>query len=101
MADYIDREELIKAIMNDEMLLDTYGTADRWEETIAKINSMPSVDAVEQKHGHWELAYVMSDNDHREFCSNCHYLRFRNNSADWRYCPYCGSKMDEVTEDDG
>ena len=47
MADYIDREELIKAIMNDEMLLDTYGTADRWEETIAKINSMPSVDAVE------------------------------------------------------
>ena len=40
------------------------------------------------KHGHWELngEYV---------CSNCGCVSHRDK---WRYCPYCGAKMDEVED---
>jgi hypothetical protein len=89
----IDADELIKAIMNDKSLLDTYGTADRWEETIAKINSMPTV---EQKYGHWIVCTDFGDGCLEIKCSECGEAGFWRNRP--LYCPDCGAKMVENTE---
>lgn len=98
MADYIDREELIKAIVNDEWLLSTYGTADRLEETIEKINSMPTV---EQKHGHWkdlnDCDEIYGDLYKCPFCENV-IVSYGIGVKPDNYCGNCGAKMDEVTE---
>lgn len=74
------------AIFNGELLLVSDKAYDAVHAVIERINNAPTVDPV--KHGHWgeEMGgYV---------CSLCEeYSDFATN-----YCPYCGAKMDEVTD---
>ena len=66
------------------------------------INQLPTVDAVEVIHGHWEIR----PNPYRVFayefaCSVCggwkHKLSYEHENMN--YCPNCGAKMDGGNED--
>lgn len=57
---------------------------------IEAIDREPTIDPV--KHGHW----YDYDSDDGWYCSVCgHPARYISGP---NYCPYCGAKMDEVTE---
>lgn len=59
------------------------------EDEIAK---MPTVDAVEVVHGHWCWEGRF------RACSECgSYVEFTETlgASHWKYCPYCGAKMDQ------
>lgn len=90
MADYIDREELLKEIKayrrngyssySNDLILDI-------------INSQP---VIEQKHGHWKQF-----KDYANFgysCCSCCGKKYSLPQLTYKYCPECGAKMDEVTE---
>ena len=51
------------------------------------------------RHGHWEMREVWShelSHIERPFCSLCGGQG--STSYPYAYCPYCGAKMDEVSE---
>lgn len=56
-----------------------------------RLNDMPTVDVVEQKHGHW-----IWDNDEEVWkCSVC---ALGDDFLTNKYCKNCGAKMDEAME---
>ena len=66
------------------------------------INDAPTINAVEQKHGHWieELASQHGNTyDGRTWTKykkyRCSYCGITNGNRRPDYCPHCGSKMDE------
>ena len=53
---------------------------------------MPTVEAVEVKHGRWNI-----DKSFMPFistCSQCGATYTVDGAFDWNYCPHCGAKMD-------
>ena len=72
-----------------------------WNDAIDSIvENTPTVDAEPIRHGRW-----ISESQQRVFkCSACgHYLDFDGVNAgrgSANYCPNCGAKMDEETEDE-
>ena len=67
--------------------------------TIKRIN-FKGVIFEKPKHAHWK---GLGDS-WRFCCSNCASVAFDINElltiSDFRYCPYCGAKLDEVGDDD-
>ena len=57
-------------------------------------DAMPTIDAVEVKHGEW-IMYPISDGMNQ--CSKCGVLRFGESN----YCPNCGARMDGEVKNDG
>lgn len=61
------------------------------------VNRQPVTEAESVVHGYWRLNETGSIE-----CSNCYSQDDRIygfcNSNDFEYCPWCGAKMDEVTE---
>ena len=94
---YIDRAQLIKAILN---LHDCYnGFSDTYDKAciIGVIEEMPSADVEPIRHGRWINGK----------CSECGCDRvitkiYRGDEVIWtasykdNYCPTCGVKMDKV-----
>ena len=62
------------------------------------IENLPSVDAVEVKHGEWMDG--LCDDKHCTICSNCGSLIPTDTKIDYlkeednRFCYWCGAKMD-------
>lgn len=90
-------------IPNDKVDIHAIGMYHQYQHDTYMIVNAPTIDAVEQKHGHWELI----NNDYIA-CSLCGERLTKN-----RFMPYCdncgasmtkgeslalGAKMDEVTE---
>lgn len=49
-------------------------------------------------HAHWELYYDETNITYGNYaCTNCKTIQ---GLAKYRYCPYCGAKMDEVINDE-
>lgn len=66
-------------------------------EMMPVFNVVLNFQAETPKHGHW----IVNDNHHTCRCSCCENVEL----IDWaleqaKYCPHCGAKMYEVTEDD-
>lgn len=99
MADYIDREQALGYPLS-------YDHYDKKNGDIKFINGvesyreyidgLPSVDAVEQKHGHWIVCTDFGNGCREVKCSECGETGFWRNRP--LYCPHCGTRMDEVTE---
>lgn len=90
---YIDADALKKSV---EGLTDCYnGFSDTYDKAciIGLIDEEPTVDAVKVKHGHWEIA-IGYDPKKSFQCSECRLMAYEPT----KYCPHCGSRMDEVTE---
>ena len=65
------------------------------------IDEMPTVDAEPVKHGHWinhfdDLFPMESTVE----CSICGEKEWMMTIINHNYCPNCGAKMDEVTDDE-
>lgn len=82
MAEYIERDKAIKALIGWE----TDPTDEDIEYTLNKI---PAADVVEVVHGEW------IGHEGYEECNICHHkAMFEHN-----YCPNCGAKMDGERKD--
>lgn len=58
----------------------------------------PLLDAKEVKHSHW----VIERGETVMHCNSCGWAfeYYGGLEEEWNYCPHCGAKMEEVTEDD-
>lgn len=100
MAEYIDRELVIKAIGNEDKDVmadygEEYGT--EWgfseEKIIGVIMKVLAADVVPVVHGKWLC--IETDDEQFFLCSVC------NGKEYWEsnYCPNCGAKMDVEHEE--
>ena len=93
MAEYVDRKAAIEALKKDVMGGLNY-------ESI--LNRIPSADVQPVKHGQWlDSTYKYSEYNYD--CSVCGCNEYRQVGKNGRYrafkyCPECGSKMDEDGE---
>ena len=94
MKEYIEREDI-------KELLERYGATD---DALALIDSVPAVDVVPARHGHWinippyqcEAGYKKGKQ-----CSECYAYYVSDGTAPWsnhKYCAECGAKMDGEIE---
>ena len=99
MSEYIEREAAKRVIENciTEQTVSKYATsaeckAVRGGATIAMftLDEIPAADVVEVRHGEWRY-----DGDYKA-CSLCGTFVEWNTlgTSHWKYCPYCGAKMD-------
>lgn len=94
MAEYIDREKMLK-------YLEENNTADEWivsqynaDWIYNFIESQPTADVVEVKHGEWESFEI----PHMMRCSECGVSELDIHRTKFDYCPNCGAKMDGGTK---
>lgn len=95
MAEYIDREKLIKSIpsVKDDKTTSLFGAV---ADIICIVNSVPKEDVAPVVHGTWLLRHI--GHGHYWECSICHAtpIYVTNNT---NYCPGCGAKMDADKEE--
>ena len=92
MADYIRREDALKALYNDY----AYSAMD-------VIKRLPAADVVEVVHGQWDDSgrYTFPCGTTAVRCTNCGCALKESeyHLYDWNYCPICWAKMDGGCED--
>lgn len=86
MAEYINREEFIENLKKF--------APEHYNALINQlITKQPTADVVEVKHGEWQEERWCDNFQH--ICSLCHStVRAHPQSVAYKYCPYCGAKMD-------
>ena len=57
------------------------------------IDNAPTIDAVEVVHGRWIMRSPLNPDSNR-YCSNCKADISALKSLYYKFCPYCGAKMD-------
>lgn len=88
MAEYIDREAAIAAIMSDPP------DAHYPQWYAEKIKSIPAADVAPVRHGRWEWRGPCHDNNGK-YWATCNVCKTRQRLGDYeRFCPNCGCKMD-------
>lgn len=61
------------------------------------IARFPQIDAEPVRHGRWiEGGYACGENEWE--CSGCHETEWRTSISRFKYCPFCGARMDADTE---
>lgn len=98
--EYIELNEAVKACedyFKDVCVYDiaSYEAVDDFERIL---NSIPVVDVVPVKHGHWiDKPYPNYPAHDIRYCSECgwniHKSKLRNSDLNWSYCPNCGADM--------
>ena len=84
MAEYIEKEEAIRALLNDYPEQVSYSR----EDAAACIRYMDAADVATVRHGRWLPQVVLGQKAWD--CSECKTL----GSPHWKWCPVCGCKMD-------
>lgn len=92
MAEYIDRENLLKRFNIDDMM-NVNGTLISLREARGTISNFPAADVVPVRRGRWALNKKYGDYE----CSECGQgdvkaMDFTN--LKMRYCPNCGARME-------
>ena len=85
-----------KPLMQNGWHLVRTGESNRFLGSMS-LADVPPVDAVEVVHGRWLLEREFEDGTADYKCSACDYDdTFNRNLIDafYKYCPYCGAKMD-------
>ena len=81
MAEYIEREAAIESLPV------------AWDSAINALRNMPSADVAPVVHGRWEeKGYVCGESEFE--CSVCHKTEWRTSIGRFRWCPFCGARMD-------
>ena len=97
MADYIDRESLVKYLVgycehlsvlchnNDDIYAEMLGVT----KCLDRVESAPKADVVEVRHGEW-----LDKDGYFPKCSECDtWTDWSNGTAEFNYCPNCGAYM--------
>ena len=104
MAEYIEREEAIRFLLNDSPEQVNYSR----EDAADCIRYMDAADVAPVRHGRWifgkDVSYnwgQIPKNKYHLYCSECleqAFNRSEDNDPDFdvdtSYCPNCGAKMD-------
>lgn len=69
-------------------------SAPSFDEVCVAIDDAPTVDAVPVRHGKWVTNKIGMFE-----CSNCKTMLFSRSTL-WRYCPFCGARMDAEREEE-
>lgn len=97
MADYIDREKLLKSIprVKEDKTISLFGAV---ADMICMVNAVPKEDVSPVVHGRWGMH---SDRPDTLICSICDHAFdvWKHDIDRMHYCPNCGSKMDAEEED--
>lgn len=81
MAEYIEREAAIESLPV------------AWDSAINALRNAPSADVAPVVHGRWEAkGYVCGESEFE--CSVCHKSEWRTSIGRFRWCPFCGARMD-------
>lgn len=73
-------------------------TSDEFNSIVNKRRYHPPTETKPVTHAHWKDNYVFIKNDHTNIeCSNCLCdIDVKSDDTEiYRYCPWCGAKMDE------
>lgn len=89
MPKYINADEMktVKSIQSADF--NSIETIRQW------IDSQPTADVVEVKHGYWEERF---EYQHEKFCSKCGLPQLWMNAVVYNYCPVCGADMRKRSE---
>lgn len=92
MADEYIRREDAKDALQEKVF---HNLTDEFYGAMQAIDELPSADVAPVIHAHWRWMP-----NHDVICSKCQYvLPSGSPVSDFRFCPYCGAKMDEVIND--
>ena len=86
MAEYINREAAIRALLNDAPEQVSYSR----EDSADCIRYMDAADVAPVRHGRWMYGDYYDIGD---VCSECDWDSQMTHPS-YRYCPNCGAKMD-------
>ena len=89
MAEYIEREILLKAVEKMDKLDKEVKPSYEYNKQgyILLIKNAPTADVVEVKHAKWEI----NSDGYYPYCSHC--KTEPKNGVMSKYCPECGAKM--------
>ena len=87
MAEYINREAAIRALLNDAPEQVSYSR----EDAADCIRYMDAADVAPVRHGRWLCGDYYDIGD---VCSECDWDSQMTHPS-YRYCPNCGAKMDK------
>ena len=89
MAEYIEREALLKDIENDKMTVLFDKTS-----AIHHVKNQPAADVAEVRHGKWEVVFDGNAKLYENMfeCSVCKTTHVGHPNVG-RYCPHCGADM--------
>ena len=94
MTRLIDADALKESVhAHDYVLKDCLNSTDKGMFTMGimqAIDEQPTVDAVPVRHGKWITK--STGGEFFDCCSECGYVEW---DAPNKYCPHCGSRMDE------
>lgn len=95
---YIDAEKLWEDIESEDIYTD-FQSACIFKMVREKINTAPTADVEEVRHGQWLLEKEPDGTPYCFHCSECdndfHCISITSKYA---YCPNCGAKMDKEKE---
>ena len=102
MAEYFEKEALIREIISD--MASFVGDPDAVQKhdeqcnyAISCIESAPVSDVAPVVHGRWEAkGYVCGESEFE--CSACHKTEWRTTISQFKFCPFCGARMDGDAE---
>lgn len=80
-------------LIDGDKLLEVIAEQERWnvpDFVYESIKNAPTIDAEPVRHGHWNIIKGMPTQ-----CSSCGYYVKQKT---YKYCPYCGAKMEGVEE---
>ena len=103
MAEYIEREALIKAIENDCLELVYYTK----EDAIQCVKAIPAADVAPVRHGQWERIGIRGRKGLTIYpcCSACGMVfaayrsEWEGSRGAWKFCPNCGARMNADTQE--
>lgn len=90
MAEYIEREAAIRALLNDATEQVGYSR----EDAADCIRYMDAADVAQVRHGRW----IYNKKAQRPYCSVCKGYFYGATNSPMSYCPNCGTKMDGSKE---
>lgn len=92
MAEYIEREAAIDAIMKVYVRTAGYKARERVFEAEKAVHRLPAADVAPVVHGRWieQEKYTFGVMYDCSICGN----RILDNGHSWNYCPNCGARMD-------
>ena len=99
MARYIDADKLIEALQEEFDFEPTLSTEeqDKWFKrgikcAIRNVDRIPTADVEEVKHGEW--IWLEGNLYECSECPNKTEVDEKMNQPLYKFCPYCGAKMD-------
>ena len=101
MAEYIEREAAIRALLNDAPEQVGYSR----EDAADCIRYMDAANVAPVRHGRW-VEYENEADMGYHYCSECKHQAFNYDEGDCNveilsdYCPNCGARMDGCDKND-